>query len=82
MFKCGHDIATVFDSDYGVNRSFRLYHESDVVEILNGLGMTVIEDDDPEKLAGLMYFTDPKKVDHCVFFARKSGMDPDIRLAD
>jgi len=22
---------------------------------------------------GLLYFTDPKPVDHCVFFARKAG---------
>ena len=72
MFKCGNDIATVYDRDYGVDRSFRLYHESDVLKTLNGLGMTLIEDEDPEKLAGLMYFTDPKKVNHCVFYARKS----------
>ena len=72
MFKCGKDITTVFDKDYGVDRSFRLYQEDEILEILRGLGMTLIEDEDPAQLGGLMYFTDPKGVDHCVFYARKS----------
>ena len=76
MFKCGQDIATVFDKDYGVSRSFRLYQEDDILETLQGLGMTLITDEDPSQLAGLMYFTDPKNVDHCVFYARKSGTGP------
>ena len=80
MFKCGNDIATVFDRDYGVDRSFRLYQESDLIGILNGFGMTLIADEDPEKLAGLMYFTDPKNVDHCVFFARKFDVNQDVTL--
>ena len=72
MFKCGKDVTTVFDKDYGVDRSFRLYHEDELLEILQGLGMTLIKDQDPEQLSGLIYFTDPKGVDHCVFYARKS----------
>ena len=75
MFKLGKDIATVFDKDYGVNRSFRLYREGDLLRILKDLEMTLIEDEDPQQLAGLMYFTDPKGVDHCVFYARKSETD-------
>ena len=72
MFKCGNDITTVFDKDYGVDRSFRLYQEHELLEILQGLGMTIVEDEDPLQLSGLLYFTDPKGVDHCVFYARKS----------
>ncbi len=77
MFKCGRAITTVFDKDYGVDRSFRLYQEDEMLEILQGLGMTLIEekgpvDPDTRQLGGLMYFTDPKGVDHCVFYARKS----------
>ena len=72
MFKCGNDIITVFDKDYGVDRSFRLYQEDELLEILQGLGMTIVEDEDPLQLSGLLYFTDPKGVDHCVFYARKS----------
>ena len=72
MFKCGNDITTVFDKDYGVDRSFRLYQEDELLEILQGLGMTIVEDEDPLQLSGLLYFTDPKGVDHCVFYARKS----------
>ena len=72
MFKCGNDITTVFDKDYGVDRSFRLYQEDELLEILQGLGMTIVEDEDPLQLSGLLYFTDPKGVDHCVFYTRKS----------
>ena len=72
MFKCGNDITTVFDKDYGVDRSFRLYQEHELLEILQGLGMTIVEDEDPLQLSGLLYFTDPKGVDHCVFYTRKS----------
>ncbi len=77
MFKCGKDVTTVFDKDYGVDRSFRLYQEDEMLEILQGLGLTLIEDEDSgdeasRQLGGLMYFTDPKGVDHCVFYARKS----------
>ncbi len=77
MFKCGKDITTVFDKDYGVDRSFRLYQEDEILETLKGLGMTLIEDEDagdedPGQLGGLIFFTDPKGVDHCVFYARKS----------
>ena len=76
MFKCGKYISTVFDKDYGVNRSFRLYQETALLAILQGLGMTLVEDQDLQKLSGLMYFTDPKDADHCVFFARKQGHTP------
>ena len=72
MFKCGTNITTVFDKDFGVDRSFLLYQERELLEILQGLGMTMIEDDDPLQLSGFMYFTDPKGVDHCVFYVRKS----------
>ena len=71
MFKCGEDITTVFDKDYGIDRSFRLYKEGELLEILRGLGLSLIQDQDPHKLSGLMYFTDPKDVDHCVFYSRK-----------
>ena len=75
MFKCGQDITTVFDKDYGVDRSFRLYQEDDSLQTLRGLGMSLVEIEeyeDPQQLGGLMYFTDPKGVDHCVFYSRKS----------
>ena len=79
MFKCGEDTTTVFDKDYGIDRTFRLYQEGELLEILNGLGMTLIQDQDPQKLSGLMYFTDTKGVDHCVFYSRKSGVGPEVR---
>jgi len=72
MFKCGEDVTTVFDKDYGIDRSFRLYQESELLEILSRFDMTLIQDQDPRKLSGLLYFTDSKSVDHCVFYARKS----------
>ena len=76
MFKCGKETATVFDKDYGVDRSFRLYQEAALLDTLGGLGMTLVQDSDPQKLSGLIYFTDPKAVDHCVFYTRKRGSAP------
>ena len=73
MFKNGSGVVTVFDRDYGTERSFQLYDEREVLELLEGKGMLLIEPDTPDELGGLMYFTDPKPVDHCVFFARKTG---------
>ncbi len=72
MFKCGEGVVTVFDKDYGTDRTFRLYQEGELLEILEGLGLILIEDESSEELGGLLYFTDPKPVDHCVFFARKA----------
>ena len=33
--------------------------------------MEIVEDSDPEALSGIMYITDPKNVEHCVFYTRK-----------
>ena len=71
MFKNGHGIETVFDHDYGVSRSFQLYDEYDILRELQLYGMSLVEVGDPNLLGGIMYFTDPKPVQHCVFFARK-----------
>ena len=73
MFKTGTGVATVFDKDYGTDRSFRLYEEGELLGILQDLGMTLIEAESPNDLGGFIYFTDPKGLDHCVFFARKQG---------
>ena len=73
MFKCGDGVITVFDKDYGIDRTFRLYQARALLEMLKGLGLSLIEAEPPEELGGLLYFTDPKPVDHCVFFARKAG---------
>ena len=75
MFKCGEGVITVFDKDYGIDRTFRLYQDSELLGILGGLGLSLIEAESPEALGGLLYFTDPKPVDHCVFFARKAAAD-------
>jgi SAM-dependent methyltransferase len=76
MFKCGEGIITVFDRDYGIDRTFRLYQETELLERLAGLGLALIEAASPEELGGVLYFTDPKPVDHCVFFARKAIPSP------
>ena len=73
MFKNGAGIATVYDRDYGAERSFQLYDERELLAILQKGGMELVEADSPEQLGGLLYFTDPKPVEHCVFFARKGG---------
>ncbi len=73
MLKNGHGLKTVYDRDYGVDRSFLLYDEHDVIRALASQGLTLIEAEQPDVLGGLMYFTDTKPVEHCVFYARKSG---------
>ena len=71
MFKNGTGVLTVFDRDYGTDRSFQLYDETELLGVLSSQGMELIEAGSPEELGGLIYFTDPKPVDHCVFFVRK-----------
>ena len=73
MFKNGHGVKTIFDRDYGVERSFQLYDEHEILETLSSYGIRLVEAQTPDLLGGLMYFTDPKPVDHCVFYARKVG---------
>ena len=72
MFKTGQGIATVYDKDYGADRTFQLYGVDEVVGLLADRGLSVIPAEG-EKLGGLMYFKDPKPMDHCVLFARKVG---------
>ena len=72
MFKVGTGIATVYDRDYGADRTFQLYSESEVLGVLANHGLSVIPAEG-EKLGGVMYFTDPKPMEHCVLFARKAG---------
>ena len=72
MFKIGQGIATVYDKDYGADRTFQLYGVDEVVGLLADRGLSVIPAEG-EKLGGLMYFKDPKPMDHCVLFARKAG---------
>ncbi len=72
MFKYGSGIATVYDRDYGADRTFQLYDVDEVIAALAEQGLRVIPVEG-EKLGGVMYFRDPKPMDHCVFFARKDG---------
>ena len=72
MFKVGNGIKEVYDKDYDVDRSFQLYSANDIVQLISGLGLTVIEEDNG-KLGGVMYFTDTKPVEHCLIYAEKNG---------
>ena len=72
MFKYGSGVATVYDRDYGAERIFQLYGVDDVLGILQGRDLRVVPAEGGE-LGGVMYFKDPKPMDHCVFFARKDG---------
>ena len=73
MFKNGSGQITVYDRDYDVDRSFQLYEENELLESLAKLGLHLVAAENPEQLGGLMYFTDPKPVDYCVFYLRKSA---------
>ena len=70
MFKVGSGIATVYDKDYDADRTFQLYGADEVTTVLANHGLSVIPVEG-EKLGGVMYFKDPKPMDHCVLFARK-----------
>ena len=72
MFKNGSGVISVFDRDYGVNRTFRLYEEEELLQVLKNLRFELVHADSPGELGGLMYFTDSKPIDHCVFYVRKS----------
>ncbi|MBL7166933.1 MAG: hypothetical protein ISS55_10705 [Dehalococcoidales bacterium] len=71
MFKNGTGMLTVYDKDYGAERSFQLYDEHRVLAILKRHNMGLVEEGSDEKPGGIMYFTDPRSVDHCVFYTRK-----------
>ena len=70
MFKYGDGVATVYDRDYGVDRTFQLYGVDEVLGVLEQKGLRVVPEENG-KLGGVMYFRDPKPMDHCVLFARK-----------
>ena len=79
MFKVGQGISTVFDKDFGTERTFRLYGEKELLNTLETLGLSLIEAESPNELGGLLYFTDTKAVDHCVFFVRKLWTIPSLK---
>ena len=70
MFKVGSGVATVYDKDYGEDRAFQLYSAKEVTGLLADHGLSVIPVKGG-KLGGVMYFTDPKPMEHCVLFANK-----------
>lgn len=71
MFKNGEGIATVYDEDYGIDRTFLLYDEQRILARLNDLGGALVKAQG-DGLGGVMYFTDPKPMEHCVFWVRKT----------
>ena len=73
MFKNGSEVISVYDRDYGADRAFHLYDEQELLRLLKFHGCDLITADDPGQLGGIMFFTDPKPVDHCVFYVRKSN---------
>ena len=42
MFKHGDGVATVYDKDYGVDRTFQLYAVEEVLDVLAGQGLRVV----------------------------------------
>jgi len=68
-----YEIMTIIDRHYGdAERSFQLYHEREMLNKLESLGLTLIEYEGPEKIGGIVCFTDSKPVDHVVFCVRKN----------
>jgi SAM-dependent methyltransferase len=71
VFKKGNGVLTMFDKDYGAERTFLLYDEHKLLRTLESMDMELVEAESPDQLGGLMYFIDPKRVAHCAFYARK-----------
>ena len=75
MFKTGSGVETVFDTAYGeegVYRSFELYDENQLLEVLEGCGCKLIDAGPEGQMGGFLYFKDPKPMRYCVFWVRKS----------
>ena len=70
MFKVGKGVASIYDKDYGMERTFQLYEVDSLISRLKQLNLDVIAPEG-ESLGGVMYFTDPKPMRYCVFFAEK-----------
>ena len=70
MFKVGTGIKVIYDRDYDTERTFQLYQPEAVISVLGSQGLKVIPPDG-DKLGGVSCFTDPKPVEHCVFYGRK-----------
>ena len=74
MFKIGRGVGTAVDGAYGdsgVERSFVLYDERELLEALSSLGLQPIDEGPDGRLGGLLYFNDNKPMRHCVFWTRK-----------
>ena len=70
MFKIGVGIKTIYDRDYDTERTFQLYQPQEVISLLAARGLEVIAAEGT-KLGGIIYFTDTKPMEYCVFYARK-----------
>ena len=55
------------------DRAFQLYDEGELLELLKTQRCELVQAGAPGELGELMYCTDPKPVDHCVFHVRKSA---------
>ncbi|MDP6512590.1 MAG: class I SAM-dependent methyltransferase [SAR202 cluster bacterium] len=70
LFKTGTGVKTVYDADYGTDRTFQLYEPEEIVVMLDDLGLEVIPNTDDEP-GGVITLVDPKPMEHCVIYARK-----------
>ncbi len=70
MFKIGEGIKTVYDKDYQDQRTFQLYSPDQVLSVLRDHALHLVPPDG-DNLGGVIYFTNPKPMDHCVFYAQR-----------
>ncbi len=75
MFKNGNGVETVVDAAYGkdgIDRTFGLYDEKRLLQVLEGCGCKLIKADSRGRMGGFLYFKDPKPMRHCAFWVRKT----------
>ena len=57
--------------DAGISRTFHLYEEQRILDILEPCQCQLIEPENKGDAGGLMYFDDLKPMHYCVLWARK-----------
>ena len=70
MFKPGKAALGSLTRIMALPREFNLFEEKRIVEALEELGMKLVEGE-PERLGGLIRYTDRKNVLNCVIYLRR-----------
>jgi|688.fasta_scaffold395562_1 SAM-dependent methyltransferase len=71
MFRSGHGTQTIQDVEFNDQRSFYLYQPQEILEILARYGLSLIPEENGN-LGGIIYVTDVRPMENCIFCVRKT----------